>query len=59
MAASTTEATTRSLKSPAGIVAPAGAAALSRSSTPSRSPTLRHAAPETVWARMRVSCPAP
>jgi len=37
----------------------AGAAARSRSGSPSRSATARHERPETAWARIFVSRPAP
>ena len=38
---------------------PSGAAAARKSGTPRRSATARHDGPDTVWARIFVSRPAP
>ena len=60
MTASMIDASTRSVSISAVVCsAPSGAAARSRSGTPSRSATLRHDGPDTVCARIFVSRPAP
>ena len=49
----------RTSASVAGAPASGGAAARSRSGSPSRSATARQERPETAWARIFVSRPAP
>ena len=61
MTASMTEASTRSVatRTVALWPTPSGAADLQRSGTRGRSATARQDAPETAWARIFVSRPAP
>jgi hypothetical protein len=61
MIASIEEASARSVPSSDSTLRPpwAGAAARMRSGTPSVRATRRHARPDTAWARILVSRPAP
>ena len=61
MTASMTEASTRSVSTSAGraLADAVGRVGRSRSGTPRRSATARHDGPETAWARIFVSRPAP